>query len=293
VDGKVEIEKDKHGEATRSSTDCSCSLAGTRYCDICESNPNKRTLRITSSRFSEFTSNIVVDGVRYHVQTEKLGPERLIILTTVFKGGEIVSSKETDYSHLIGDPVVNEKLWELMHQQHSSAINTLKAEKPKERKMVSVYLEDVEDLLSINNFEGALKILDIALAEHPFNALLLSYYGYLDAIVNRNYNRGVDLCKTAIEILKEELREEVSLGQGALYSVFYLNLGRAYLAAGFKEYAVEAFKKGLEANHEDPDPDLLREVRRLGIRREPLISFFRRSNPINKYIGRLLHNSHI
>jgi tetratricopeptide (TPR) repeat protein len=288
VDDKVRTKKDKQLEATKSSTDCSCSLAGTRYCDICESNPNKRTLKITSSRFSEFTSNIVVDGVRYHFQTEKLGSERPIILTTVFKGGEIVSSRETDYSHLMGDSALNEKLCELMHKQHSSVINMFKAEKPKERKMVSVYLEDVEDLLSINNFEGALKILDEALAEHPFNALLLSYYGYLDAIVNRNYNRGVDLCKTAIEILKEELRGEVSLGQGSLYSVFYLNLGRAYLAAGSKKYAVEAFKKGLEADPEDQD--LLREVRRMGIRKEPSISFLKRSNPINKYIGRLFYN---
>jgi tetratricopeptide (TPR) repeat protein len=288
VGDKVRIKKDKQGEATKSSIDCSCSLAGTRYCDICESNPNKKTLKITSSRFSEFTSNIIVDGVRYHVQTEKLGSGRLIILTTIFKGGEIVSSKETDYSHIMEDSALNEKLCDLMHQQHSSVITMFKAERPKKCKMVSVYLEDVEDLLSINNFEGALKILDEALAEHPFNALLLSYYGYLDAIVNRNYNRGVDLCKTAIEILKEELRGEVSLGQGSLYPIFYLNLGRAYLAAGSKKYAVEAFRKGLESDPEEPE--LLREIRRMGIRREPRISFLKRSNPINKYIGRLLYN---
>jgi tetratricopeptide (TPR) repeat protein len=284
----VQRKKDKPGEITMSLTNCSCSLVGTRYCDICENNPNKRAIRITSSRFSEFTSNIVVDGVKYHVQTEKLGSKKPVILTSVFKDGEIISSKKIDYSHLIGDAGLNEKLQELMHQQHSSAINMLKAEKPKERKMVSLYLEDVEDLLSINNFEGALKILDNALTEHPFNAILLSYYGYLDAIVNKNYDRGVDLCKTAIEILKEELREEVSLGHGALYPVFYLHLGRAYLAAGAKKDAVEVFRKGLESDPEDLD--LLREIRRLGMRREPFITFLKRSNPINKYIGMLLHN---
>lgn len=280
---------DKAGEITISHTNCSCSLTGTRYCDICENNPNKRAIRITSSRSSEFTANIVVDGVRYHVQTEKLGPKKPIIMTSVFKDGEMISSKKIDYGHLSGDSGLNEKLQELMHQQHSSAIGLLRAEKPKERKTVSVYLKNVKSLLRVNNCEGALKILDNALTEHPFNAFLLSYYGYLDATVNKNYARGIDLCKTALEILKEDLREEASLGREVSYPVFYLNLGRAYLAAGFKKDAVEVFRKGLEA---DPgDSDLRREMRSLGMRRKPFIAFLKRSNPINKYAGMLLNNS--
>ncbi len=243
---------------------------------------------MTSSRFSEFTSNIVVDGVRYHVQTEKLGTEKTIILTSVFRAGEMVSSKKLDYGHLIGDAGFNEKLHKLMHDQHLSVINTIKAEKPRERKMVSVYIEEVKNLIRINNREGALRTLDEALTAHPFNALLLSYYGCLDAIVNKNYERGVDLCKTAIEIFKEESREEGSLGHEVFHAVFYLHLGRTYLAAGTKKFAVEAFKKGLEADPEDPY--LLREVRRIGIRRKPVFPFLKRSNPINKYIGMRLHN---
>ena len=271
-----------------SCTDCSCSLASTRYCDICESNPNKGTLRITSSRFSEFASNIVIEGVRYHVQTENLGTEKTIILTSVFRAGEMVSSKKLDYGHLMGDVGFNEKLHKLMSDQHLSVINTIKAEEPRERKMVSVYLEEVKNLIRVDNREGALRTLDEALTAYPFNALLLSYYGCLDAIVNKNCERGVDLCKTAIEIFKEESREEESLGHDAFRAVFYLNLGRAYLAAGTKKSAVEAFKKGLEA---DPkDPYLLREVRRIGIRRKPIFSLLKRANPINKYIGMRLHN---
>jgi len=282
--------KDKAVGITMSHTNCSCSLAGTRYCDICQNNPNKRAVRITSSRSSEFTANIVVDGVRYHIQTEKLGPKKPIIITSVFKDGEMVSSKKIDYGHLLGDSGLNEKLQELMHQQHSSAISMLRAEKPKERKTVSVYLKNVKSLLRVNNCEGALKILDNALTEHPFNAFLLSYYGYLDATVNKNYARGIDLCKTALEILKEDLREEAFWGREVSYSVFYLHLGRAYLAAGYKKDAAEVFKKGLEA---DPgESDLRREMRNLGVRRKPLIAFLKRSNPINKYAGMLLNNSH-
>ncbi len=237
---------------------------------------------MTSSLSSEFASNISVDGVQYHVQTEKLGPKKPIVITSVFKDGEIISSKKIDYSHLMGDPGLNEKLQELMHQQYLYAVNMLRTEKPKERKMVSVYLDDVKNLLRANNREGALKILGDALTEHPFNAFLLSYYGSLDAVVNKNYDRGVDYCKTAIEII----REEVLWGHEAFYPIFYLNLGRAHLAAGAKKNAAEAFKKGLQADPEDSE--LLREVRRLGMRRKPAIPFLKRSHPMNKYIGKLL-----
>jgi tetratricopeptide (TPR) repeat protein len=164
----------------------------------------------------------------------------------------------------------------------------LKAEKPRERKMVSVYLKEVKNLIRDDNLEGALRTLDKALTEHPFNALLLSYYGYLDAIVNKNYERGMDLCKTAVAIFKEESREEGSLRHEGFHAVLYLHLGRTYLAGGIKKSAVKAFKQGLEA---DPkDPYLLSEVRRIGIRRKPIFPFLKRSNPINKYIGMLIQN---
>ena len=163
----------------------------------------------------------------------------------------------------------------------------LKAEKPRERKMVSVYLEEVKNFIRGDNLEGALITLDNALTEHPFNALLLSYYGYLETIVNKNYKRGIDLCKTAIEILKEESREEGFFKHEGFHAVLYLHLGRTYLAGGIKNSAVKAFKQGLEG---DPkDPYLLNEVRRIGIRRKPFFPFLKRSNPINKYIGMLIH----
>jgi len=163
-----------------------------------------------------------------------------------------------------------------------------KAEKPSERKMVYVYLKEVKNLIRCDNLKGALRTLDKALTEHPFNALLLSYYGYLDAIVNKNYECGTDLCKAAVEIYKEESREEGSWRHNGLHPVLYLHLGRSYLAGGNKNFAVKSFKQGLEAYPEDPY--LLSEVRRMGIRRKPIFHFLKRSNPINKYVGMLIHN---
>jgi tetratricopeptide (TPR) repeat protein len=263
---------------------CSCSLAGTRYCQTCEFNPDKRAVKITSARSSEFTSDIVVDGVRFHVLTEKIGPRKHTIVTTALKDGAVVSSKKTDYSDLIGDPAMNTKLVNLMRRQHLAAIKALKEEKPKEAgRLPAAYLDEVKRLLRDGDQKAALKTLRDALTEHPFNPFLLSYYGCLEAIVDKNYAHGMEVCRDAIDILNED----IPFGQEAFYPVFYLNFGRACIAAGNKKEAAGAFKKGLQADPEDPD--LLWEVKRLGARRKPAIPFLKRSNPLNKYVGIVLY----
>jgi tetratricopeptide (TPR) repeat protein len=284
--GQEQRGKDKKGEETGGLVSCSCSLAGTRYCQTCEFNPDKRAVRITSARASEFTSDIVVEGVRFHVQTEKFGPRKPVIITSALKDGAIISSKKTDYSDLIGDPGMNTKLANRMRKQHLAAIKALREEKPKAGKIPAAYLDDVKLLLQEGNQKAALKTLRDALAEHPFNPFLLSYYGCLEAIVDKNYDHGIDVCRDAIDILNEE----IPFGQAAFYPVFYLNFGRACLAAGNKKDAATAFKKGLEADPEDPD--LIWELKRLGARRKPAIPFLKRSNPLNKYVGILLHKLH-
>ena len=164
----------------------------------------------------------------------------------------------------------------------------LKAERPEEYEIVPTYLREVKNLMMGNNLESALRTLDKGLTEYPLNAPLLSYYGYLETIVNKNYKRGIGLCKTAVDIIEEESREKGSPRHRGFHAVLYLHLGKTYLAGGNKKAAVKAFKRGLESDPEDPY--LLSEVRRIGIRRKPFFPFLKRSNPINKYIGKLLHN---
>jgi tetratricopeptide (TPR) repeat protein len=278
--------KDSAGQETASRVSCSCSLAGTRYCQTCEFNPDKRAVRITSARSSEFTADIVVEGVRFHVQTEKFGPRKPIIITTVLKDGAVISSKKTDYSDLLSDAGMNAKLMDLMRRQHLDVIKALKEEKPSAGRIPAAYLDDVKRLLQEGNQKAALKTLRDALTEHPFNPFLLSYYGCLEAIVDKNHEHGMEICRDAINILNQD----IPFGQEAFYPVFYLNFGRACLAGGDKKEAATAFKKGLEADPQDPD--LLWEVKRLGSRRKPAIPFLKRSNPLNKYVGILLHKLH-
>ena len=129
----------------------------------------------------------------------------------------------------------------------------------------------------------AITLLKNALEQYPDNSVLLSYYGCLEAILNKNYKFGISTCKRAIETLKQK----VHVGEEFFYPVFYLNLGRAHLAAGKRKDAHETFLRGIELDAENPD--LLDELKRLGKRRSPTVPFLKRSHPVNKYIGMLLH----
>jgi tetratricopeptide (TPR) repeat protein len=152
---------------------------------------------------------------------------------------------------------------------------------PEEPKGREEYLLRTEYLLKQKRGNEALLILKHALKQMPDDPFILSYYGCLVAIVDKKASQGAKICREVIEMVKRFQ----PLGE-FIYPVFYLNLGRCYLAGGQKKRALEIFKEGLKMDAEDPDIHF--ELKRLGIRRRPPISFLPRANPLNKYIGLLL-----
>jgi hypothetical protein len=64
-------------------------------------------------------------------------------------------------------------------------------------------------------------------------------------------------------------------------------MGKAYLAANKKKEAYDAFQKGLEIDKKNED--ILYEIKKLGMRRKTPLPFLKRSNPLNKYIGKFTH----
>ncbi len=122
-------------------------------------------------------------------------------------------------------------------------------------------------------FEVLKKIVDnIPSSIYEIEARYLSYYGYLMGKVGHDYQRGIELCNEAIK--KEFFHPD-----------FYLNLGRLYLAVNNRGMAVKAFYKGLRIDR--TDQGLLKEVQKLGIRKQPIFSFMRRENLVNKSFGRI------
>jgi tetratricopeptide (TPR) repeat protein len=244
-----------------------------------------KEIRIKSSLHSEFSSKVVLGGEEYLVITENTGKKNTVISTCVYHNGEIINTNKTDYGGTEKLPGDEKKFEELMKRQHRLAISMLKKEKRLEAKSPSDYLEEVKSLLRKKSYKNALGLLYDAMEQHPDDPFILSYYGCLTAIVEKKHKEGIALCKSAIRILNKK----VPFGQEFFYPSFYLNLGRAYLAAGRKKEAIGTLDRGLKADGDNSD--ILWEMRKMGRRKKPAVPFLKRSNPINKYIGMLLHKA--
>jgi len=145
------------------------------------------------------------------------------------------------------------------------------------------YLNRAKRLLQRKSQRQALSILEEGLEAHPDNAFLLSYYGALLAIVSKNYREGIRAAEHALK----QLIATVPMDAEAHFPTFYLNIGRAYLASGDRTKAILALKKGLR--YDSFHADLLEAMDSLGVRRTPPIPTLKRTHPLNKYIGMLLH----
>ncbi len=103
--------------------------------------------------------------------------------------------------------------------------------------------------------------------------LYLSYLGYCIARERGQIKRGIALCQDA-------------LAQEPEHAVHFLNLGRIHLIAGNKLEAIRIFREGLS---HCLNQELIAELDALGTRKPPVIKGLHRDNPINKYLGILLH----
>jgi len=144
------------------------------------------------------------------------------------------------------------------------------------------YIRTVNAHLKSGNQKDAYDVLQQAVVLYPDDPFILSYYGTLQAIADKKYRSGIENCTRAIVLF----RKKSFFGEVERFPVFYLNLGRVYLAAGKKKDAIDAFKKGLQYN--GGYNAILKKLKKLGMRNRPPVPFLDRSNPINKYLGMVL-----
>lgn len=244
---------------------------------------SKDSIKITSKLHSELCTNITVKAKNYTVMTEYSGDKNHIITTKVYHGGKILSTENTERTDLSKASDKKVAIGKQMQLQHERVIKDFREKNEQNDRTPSEYLDEVKTLLKKKDLNAAINLLESALRQFPDNPFLLSYYGCLEGIINKKFSYGRDICLSAIEILNER----IPFGKEVFYPVFYLNLGRVYLAAGNKKEAIITFQKGLSFDRENKD--LMTELAKLGIRRKPLVPYLKRSNPINKYIGITLH----
>ncbi|MBI5886866.1 MAG: hypothetical protein HZB85_09845 [Deltaproteobacteria bacterium] len=102
--------------------------------------------------------------------------------------------------------------------------------------------------------------------------LAMSYYAICLVRVEKSFDKALSLCAMAVE--KEFFHPEI-----------YLNLGRIFLMKGQKSKAVKAFKRGLQVD--ETHKEILTEIKKLGLRRRPFITWLPRRNSINIFIGKV------
>lgn len=102
--------------------------------------------------------------------------------------------------------------------------------------------------------------------------LFYAYFGYGIARCHGKVEPGLRLCLRAVQM---EFYQTES----------YLNLARCQLLAHNKAAACDAIARGLMIDPEHPDLLALRSS--LGVRKEPVLPFLERNNPLNRTLGRL------
>lgn len=74
-----------------------------------------------------FNHNIRYKGEVFHVQTEDSGINNPHIITLLYRGGTILSSKKTSYADIIKMENLEQVVEELMKDQHKDMLRRLKA----------------------------------------------------------------------------------------------------------------------------------------------------------------------
>ena len=242
---------------------------------------NKR--KSFSNLHKDLSTKITLGGETYNIETEDFGIQKPTIITRIYHKGEIIFSNKIDYKDILNEPDFDQRLRELARSQKHLAIEELKNEKIAQNRSYKDYIKETKALIRENNQKRALDLLNKAVIHHPHNPIILSYLGFLEVAVNKQYAKGIDICRKSFKILKEQ----TPLGAGFFLTVLYLNLGKAYLAANKKKEAFDSFQKGLDIDKKNED--ILYEIKKLGLRREPPLPFLKRSNPFNKYIGKVTY----
>jgi len=74
-----------------------------------------------------FNHNVVYKGEGFHIQTEDSGINNPHIITLLYKGGNIISSKKTSYADIVKMDNLEQVVEELMKEQHKEMLRRLKS----------------------------------------------------------------------------------------------------------------------------------------------------------------------
>jgi tetratricopeptide (TPR) repeat protein len=119
-------------------------------------------------------------------------------------------------------------------------------------------------------FEAALELSGGGSGRLPIAAM--SYFGLCLAMASDRLAEARDICEAAVEASPANPE-------------LHLNLSRVCVRQGDRAHAFRTLVRGLRAAPRHPG--LIEELRRLGFRRRPMVSFLPRHHPLNRLLGSL------
>ena len=74
-----------------------------------------------------FNHNVMYKGEMFHIQTEDSGINNPHIITLLYRGGNIISSKKTSYADIVKMENLEQVVEDLMKEQHKDMLRRLKS----------------------------------------------------------------------------------------------------------------------------------------------------------------------
>lgn len=120
-------------------------------------------------------------------------------------------------------------------------------------------------------FEAALT-LEKRLTPRTPQARYRSYYGLCLGLVKKRHDDAITICRAAIQM--ENYNPDL-----------HWNLGRVLFNAGRKREAHRVFLRGVQ--QQPRHKGLVTDMKRMGLRKPPVLPFLKRNHPINVVLGRM------
>lgn len=76
-------------------------------------------------KMAGYNTTITRKGVNFHVQTQDKGRTANYVESTVYKSGRVLSSKKTFYTSLLNHPELQEKIKQVIKEQHDTLLKEI------------------------------------------------------------------------------------------------------------------------------------------------------------------------
>ncbi|MEW5901152.1 MAG: hypothetical protein AB1715_06795, partial [Acidobacteriota bacterium] len=76
-------------------------------------------------RMAGFNIEIKRQSAVFHVQTQDLGPSARCVESLIYKSGRLLSSRKTYYTSWLASPHLQEKILQMMDEQHHAIIKEI------------------------------------------------------------------------------------------------------------------------------------------------------------------------